>query len=70
MVQVRADTNDSREIVSSFYCPPPVTRSRSLFMGPRAFSFHQDDFSVSFVPFLRTLPPELQVARPAIETNR
>lgn len=41
-----------------------------LHVGGRARCFFRDDFSVSYEPFLRSLPAELIVSRAATETNR
>jgi hypothetical protein len=35
-----------------------------------AFWFEQHDFHLSYAPFLRDLPPELQMSRAAVEVNR
>jgi hypothetical protein len=34
------------------------------------FWFEQHDFHLSYAPFLRALPPELQMSRAAVEVNR
>lgn len=53
-----------------FYIPMPIKKSLTLHIGGSPWSFHRDDFSVTFAPFLHALPPDLQLSRPAIETNR
>jgi hypothetical protein len=34
------------------------------------FWFEQHDFHLSYAPFLKALPPELQMSRAAVEVNR
>jgi len=53
-----------------FYIPMPIKKSLTLQIGQQPWSFHRDDFSVTFSPFLHALPPDLQLCRSAIETNR
>jgi hypothetical protein len=50
--------------------PVPVSKPVELKIGPKTYRFMQDDFHVSFHGFLNTVPPELQMDRAAMETNR
>jgi hypothetical protein len=56
----------------SFHIPPPAITAVDLSLSPHAiFQAFIDDFHMSFQGFLQPiLPPELQISRSAIETNR
>ena len=58
-------------VVRKFSPPNPVQSSMQFALSRSAkFGFRCDDFHISFSPFLKALPPDLQMARPAVETNR
>lgn len=50
--------------------PPPTVYSTELFINNKSYIFIQDDFHVSFLPFMPFLTLELQMDKCAIETNR
>eukprot|EP01038_Epipyxis_sp_PR26KG_P016430 gene16430-22402_t len=54
----------------SFPIPRPFSCAIELILGNIPFKFIQIDFQVSFQAFLQSIPPDLQVSRSAIETNR
>lgn len=65
----------------SFYIPHPATKDVDFYLSPvptgttpqniSVFQAYVDDFHASFQGFLQPiLPPELQVARSAVESNR
>ena len=57
-------------LISRFFVPQPTSSLVQLAVGGSMWSFHQDDFHVSFGSFLSHLPVELQMSRSAVETNR
>lgn len=60
----------------AFYCSAaslglqPFTTQFELRLGEASHYFRKFDHHVSFLPFLRMLPPSLQITREALETNR
>lgn len=53
-----------------FVIPHPSQTTIDVVVGQKHYFFHQDDFHTSFAGFLSTLPPELQLAKSAVEMNR
>lgn len=57
--------------LSRFAIPQPMQGDYEFSLSwMRSYQFDRDDFHVSFTPYLITLPIDLQMARPAVETNR
>ena len=50
--------------------PAPHRQALQLTLGGCQFVCNKDDFFVSFTSFLHFLPPELQLFRSVVETNR
>jgi len=53
-----------------FTIPHPSQTTIDVVVGQKHYFFHQDDFHTSFAGFLSALPPELQLAKSAVEMNR
>jgi hypothetical protein len=53
-----------------FAIPAPYISSYALAVGRETYAFERLDFHVTFSNFLKDLPPELQMARSAVEVNR
>ena len=67
MVEVIKRLGDIRQ----FMAPKPyVSLLHITIPGYAPVTFAKDDYNVSFVPFLRGLPPDLLSAREVVETNR
>ena len=56
--------------LTGFQIPVPNRSLYTLKLGNGSLQFIRDDFHISFAPFIKNLPPELQVCDAAIETNR
>lgn len=57
--------------IRRFMAPNPyVSLLHITIPGYAPVTFAKDDYNVSFVPFLRNLPPDLLNAREVVETNR
>lgn len=53
-----------------FAIPSPYITSYALAIGMETYMFQRLDFHVTFSNFLKDMPPELQMARSAVEVNR
>lgn len=60
----------SYPIFCRYAVPQPAVSTVDVHIGTKHYLFYQDDFHTSFSGFLSTLPPELQLARSAVEVNR
>jgi hypothetical protein len=59
------------EGITNIGMPHPHTSTLELVIGNRfLLKFYRDDFHVSYDSFLQHVPPELQMCRTALETNR
>ena len=58
------------ESLDKFHIPSPTQSIFSLEFGGMRVNFIKDDFHISFMPFLRRLPADMQVCRSANEANR
>lgn len=59
------------EGITNISMPHPHTSIFELIIGNRfIFKFYRDDFHVSYDSFLQHIPPELQMSKTALETNR
>ena len=56
--------------LDKFHIPLPTRSLLEIKLGRVKVNFIRDDFHISFTPFLRRLPAELQVCRSANEANR
>jgi hypothetical protein len=56
--------NPGMPYVTEFYLPLSVPG------GPGAIAFPRHDYFVNYSPVFRTVPPQLQMARSVVETNR